>query len=59
MRCSTNNWSDTVLSLFKDAIGLHGLPSRVRGDHGTENVRVALYMIEQRGDGRGSYIFGR
>ena len=48
-----------VLHLFKDAIAEHSLPSRVRGDHGTENVRVAAFMIEKRGEGRGSYIFGR
>jgi hypothetical protein len=48
-----------VLDLFTHAISLNGLPSRVRGDHGTENVRVADYMEEKRGIGRGSYIWGR
>ena len=59
IRVSTNNRSQTVLDLFKSAIARHGLPSRVRGDHRTENVKVAMYMIEKRGNGRGSYIFGR
>jgi hypothetical protein len=59
IRCSTNNRADTVLDVFLEAVTNHGLPSRVRGDHGTENVRVAAYMMQERGDHRGSYIWGR
>ena len=57
-RFNNNNRADTVLELFETAIRLHGLPSRVRGDHGTENVRVAECMLELRGNGRGSYLWG-
>ena len=59
IRASNNNRSETVLNLFLDIIEEHGLPSRVRGDHGTENLLVAAYMEEARGLGRGSYIWGR
>ena len=58
-RFNNNNRADTVLELFTHATSLNGLPSHVRGDHGTENVRVADYMEEKRGVGRGSYIWGR
>jgi hypothetical protein len=59
IRCSTNNRAATVLSVFLEAVTQHGLPSRVRGDHGTENIRVAAYMTQERGENRGSYIWGR
>ena len=38
LKRSTNNKAVTVLQLF-------GLPSRVRGDQGTENIEVARYMF--------------
>ena len=48
-----------MLHLFLDAVSVHGTPSQVRGDHGTENVRVAEWMEENQDGGRGSYIWGR
>lgn len=51
--------ASTVLDLFVKAVRQHGVPSRVRGDHGTENVYVAEVMERLRGLGRGSYIWGR
>lgn len=39
--CHSNNRALTVLALFERAVAIHSFPSRVWGDHGTENVRVA------------------
>lgn len=54
-----NNCGATVLQLFHRARGKHGTPSRVRGDHGVENILVAATMEDIRGSNRGSYIWGR
>jgi hypothetical protein len=59
LRAHNNNRAATVLHFFQDIISVHGCPSRVRGDHGVENVRVADYMEERMGPNRGSYIWGR
>jgi hypothetical protein len=56
---SDNNRADTVLDLFLAIVEEHGAPSRVRGDHGTENLQVAEWMENERGVERGSYIWGR
>ena len=51
-----NNLSNSVLKLFKDGVRKYGLSSRVRWDKGGENVKVADYMIAERGVDRRSYI---
>ena len=56
--CCNNNKADTVLSLFQNGVEKWGLPSRVRCDYGMENFYVGQYMIEHRGEGRGSIITG-
>ena len=59
LRCSTNNLSDTVLQCFVEATREYGSPSRVRTDHGGENVGVWEYMEALRGTERNSFIAGR
>ena len=59
LTCSDNNRADTVLETFNEATRLCGWPSRVRGDKGGENYRVAAAMIAHRGKRRGSFIAGR
>ena len=59
LRASNNNSASTVLQLFLDACGVYGVPSRLRGDHGSENLLVAAWIEEFRGTLRGSYIWGR
>ncbi|KXN83492.1 hypothetical protein AN958_01349, partial [Leucoagaricus sp. SymC.cos] len=59
LRVHNNNRASSVLDLFLDAVAAYGLPSRVRGDHGTENIQVAEYMETIHGPNRGSYLWGR
>ena len=48
LRRSTNNRADTIMSSFEIATRQFGVPSRVRGDHGGENVDVATFMVRER-----------
>lgn len=48
-----------MFGLFRDAVTSLGIPSRVRGDRGGENIQIARFMTEHKGPGRGSFIFGR
>ena len=61
LKCSTNNKAATVLESFLEAVGKFGLPSRIRGDQGVENVDVAKFMLNHplRRPDRGSFIAGK
>ncbi|QRV95011.1 integrase core domain protein [Ceratobasidium sp. AG-Ba] len=59
IQVNNNNRAGTVLELFHAARSIYGTPSRIRGDHGVENIGVAAWMEDNQGHGRGSYIFGR
>ena len=59
LQCFNNNKSDALVDCFMTAVINYGLPSGVRSDMGLENVKIADYMIEKRGVGRGSMITGK
>ena len=59
LNCATNKLAVTALQYFQQGVRKYGLPSRVRGDCGVENVDVARFMISNCGTNRGSFITGR
>ena len=61
LKVSPNNYAETVLQCFVEAVADYGLPSCVRCDKGGENVSVSQYMLNhpERGPGHGSCITGR
>ena len=58
IQIANDNLATTPLRCFREAIKEYGVPSRMRGDYGGENVLVADAMIELRGTNRGSYLCG-
>ena len=53
---NTNNRASTVLALFLRAVKEWGIPSRVRGDRGGENIDIAVWITKYRGAGRASFV---
>lgn len=60
LHCSSNNLAETVRTLFLDSIrdNSNFWPSRIRVDHGVENVLVCDEMVAKRGPNRNSFIAG-
>ena len=55
--CASDNRAETALKAFLSGVEVFGLPARVRGDCGTENVAIVEYMLQQQGC-VGAYIYG-
>lgn len=47
-----------MFEVFIQAIEAYGIPLKVRGDRGGENVKVAVWMIMHQGTNRGSFMWG-
>ena len=56
IKCFSNNRAGTILQCFMGGILEFGIPLRVRGDRGAENVIVARIMIDQKELSRGSFM---
>ena len=50
LQCLNNNRAETLLEHFKQGIENYGLPLRVRTDKGMENIKIADFMLEHRGN---------
>lgn len=59
LQLATTKKAATVLKIFEKGVKENGLPIRVRGDRGTENVRVKDYMHSMRPDFQNPFIVGR
>ncbi|XP_078786457.1 uncharacterized protein LOC144983578 [Oryzias latipes] len=58
-KIAENNCADTHLAFFSDAVNVYGLPLRVRGDHGGENVGIAELMLTVRTTDTNGFIVGK
>ena len=56
---TTTQLHNSVFDLFTETVEAYGCPLRVRGDRGTENTKVADYMINQGGSHSFPFICGR
>jgi len=56
LECTPDKEAATVRRFFLQAVDKLGWPSRVRGDHGTENNAVEQEMIQKRGINHQPYL---
>ena len=56
----SDNMVATFILIIHEAISIYGLPSRVRGDFGVENVGMTRFMLNnpERSISRGNFIVG-
>ena len=59
IKCSDNNRASTVFKAFEEAVNIFGIPSRIRIDKGGENREIAVFMLDNKGLGRGSILAGK
>ena len=61
LHCSNTNEAAVVLHLFREAVDMYGLPSRIRIDKGGENADIAMFLLTHplRGPGRSTVIAGK
>lgn len=50
MKCANNNYASTVLDVFLEGLLAYGTPTRVRSDHGGENVDIWRHMLSIHND---------
>ena len=58
LKCFTNNRKETVGDLFLESVEKYSWPSRIRTDHGGENMLVWECMIGFQGHNHGSALVG-
>ena len=58
LRCHINNRASTVLSAFREGVEKYGLPTKVRTDHGGENIEVWRMMLDEHEAGESCVIAG-
>ncbi|XP_016106205.1 uncharacterized protein [Sinocyclocheilus grahami] len=56
---ANNNKASTAFTFFLQSVERNGVPSRVRGDQGVENLNIARFMFTVRGTDRASFISGK
>ncbi|KAJ8290743.1 hypothetical protein GJAV_G00016940 [Gymnothorax javanicus] len=59
LHVTNNNLASTTLAFFSEAVQNFGLPLRVWGGHGVENVDAACFMFSVQGTGKSSFIAGK